>query len=140
MMNNEKVDAKRIVIFDDSVDALKRFEKKFEGVKVEIQTFRTPFVDEDVLRKLIKFKPQLIVVDLILEGFKEDGYGLIKDLQEIEDVKDIPIIVCSKLINPSDLGLAEKEECLKLPGVVAAYPKFPGYPSAEEFLKYIPKD
>lgn len=139
-MNNEKIDTKRIVIFDDSVDALKRFRKKFEGVKVEIQDFRTPFLDEDIHRKLVKFKPQLIIVDLILGGFKEDGYGLIEELQKIDDLKDIPIIVCSKLINDSDLGLAEKEECRKHPGVREAYSKFPDYPSAEEFLKHIPED
>jgi CheY-like chemotaxis protein len=135
MINNSPKD--RIAIFDDSVEALKRFEKKFEGLPVEIIKFRSPFLDENIQRQLIEFAPNLIVADLIFGGFKEDGYQLLRNLREIELLKKVPIIICSKLINNSALGEKEKEDSLSTPGVVAAFAKFPDYPSAEEFLKHI---
>ena len=130
-MGEEKSDFKKIVIFDDSKEALRRFKKKFDGLHVEIKMFRNPFLDESIQKHLIEFEPDIIVVDLILGGFKEDGYNLIRNLREIEILKKVPIIICSKLINASALGEKEKEESLSTPGVVAAYAKFPDFPPSE---------
>jgi CheY-like chemotaxis protein len=136
-VGEEKSDFKKIVIFDDSKEALGRFKKKFDGLPAEIKMFRTPILDENIQKQLIAFKPDIIVLDLIFGGFKEDCYQLIKRLQKIERLKEVPIVICSKLINDSKLGLKEKIDCLSIPGVVAAYAKFPDYPPAEEILKHI---
>jgi len=130
----------KIVIFEDSQEAIDRFKSKFEFANVEIISFRNPLLNDEIIEKISKFSPHLIVVDLILGGFKDDGYNIISELQGNKIFRLIPIIVCSKLINDSDIGKKEKRECMELSGVKAAFSKFPDYPDAEEFLKIIKMD
>ncbi len=137
-MSAKKEDPKRIVIFDDSRQALERFKDKMKKSNVEILSFRNSQWDETLSKKIQEFKPQLFVVDLLLGESKEDGYKLIKDIGKARLFQNIPIVVCSKLINETEKGKREKEECLGAPGVVAAFSKFPDFPPAEEILKYIP--
>ncbi len=108
-MQSEKT--KRIVIFDDSRDALQRFAERLQGAVVELRMYRHPVLDASIRMDLSAFQPHLIVVDLLMGGSREEGYNLIKELHEVEALKDIPIVVCSKFINDSDLGRA----CFKFP-------------------------
>ncbi len=126
---------KRIVIFDDSREALKRFVERLQGTAVELRMYRRPKLDDSIREALQKFQPQLIVVGLLMGESREDGYKLIKQLHEVDTLKDVPIVVCSKLINDSDLGRKEKERSLSTPGLVAAYGKIPNFPPAEELFR-----
>ena len=45
---DKKEDFRKIVIFDDSKEALGRFKKKFDGLPAEIKMFRTPILDENI--------------------------------------------------------------------------------------------
>ncbi len=67
---------------------------------------------------------------------KEDGYGLIKQIRQIPELQHVPIVVCSKMINDSDAGMAEAKRAEDTDGVVAAYAKAPHYPTAAMFLKH----
>jgi response regulator RpfG family c-di-GMP phosphodiesterase len=127
----------RIAVFDDSKDALRRFAGKFENTEVELQMFRNPLLNDYHLKTLKEFKPDIIVVSLIMGGFREDGYNLIRDIRKSGVCKDASFVVCSKLINSSELGHKEKKQCTHTPGVVAAFSKFPDYPSADQILVYI---
>ena len=127
----------RIAVFDDSKEALRRFAGKFENTEVELQMFRSPLLNDYHLKILKEFKPNLIVVSLIMGGFREDGYNLIRDIRKSGVCKDASFVVCSKLINNSELGLKERKQCMHTPGVVAAYSKFPDYPPAGEILGYV---
>ena len=132
--------SKRIVIFEDSTDALKRFSERLKNSGVELLMYKSPRIDDSIKTRLKEFKPQLIVIDLVLGGSREDGYQLLKDIKEVNNLKSIPIVVCSKLINPSPNGQKEKKMCLSIPGVVAAYGKIPNYPSPKELTKWIKED
>jgi CheY-like chemotaxis protein len=127
----------RIAVFDDSKDALRRFAGKFENTGVELQMFRSPLLNDYHLKTIKEFKPDIIVVSLIMGGFREDGYNLIRDIRKSGVCKDASFVVCSKLINSSELGRKEREHCMHTPGVVAAFSKFPDYPSACQILVYI---
>lgn len=131
---NNPSPAKRIVIFDDSEEALKRFRKVMEGQNVELRMYKQASVDEQTLKD---FRPQLIIIDLVMGRGREDGYALIKDISQTKSLKGVPIIVCSKLINSSPNGMAEKQLCLELPGVAAAFGKVPNFPSADQLFEWI---
>ena len=135
-MGEAKPDLKKIVIFDDSKDALKRFKEKMKGDDVAILEFRSSSLEEAMSQKIKDFNPQLFMVDLLIGDSKVNGYQLIRVLNSGE-FKGIPIVVCSKFINETDAGKREKEECLSLPGVVAAFCKFPDFPEKQTLLSYI---
>lgn len=136
--NVNKIEPIRIILFEDSDDALKRFEKTMELTKYVIKRFVTPRINEKRKKEIQNFKPQLILLDLALLGnSKEESYMLLQKIYELKMFENVPIIIISKFINESSTGLREKERCLNIPGVVAAYGKIPDYPSAEELLKYI---
>jgi len=130
---------KKIVIFDDSKDALERFEEKMKGDDVKLLKFRSSTIEEPMSQKIKDFNPQLFMVDLLIGDSKINGYQLIRVLNSGE-FKGIPIVVCSKFINETDAGKREKEECLSLPGVVAAFSKFPNFPEKETLFSYIRRD
>jgi PleD family two-component response regulator len=139
-LNGYNSDArKRIVIFDDSKGALRRFVQRFEGINVEMQMYSRPKLDDSIRQNLEKLDPELIVVGLMMGESLEDGYYLIKELHEFEPLREVPIVVASKYINDTAFGRKEKEKCLKTPGVVAAYSKFPNFPPAQELLRLIPE-
>ena len=128
--------ASKFVFFDDSKEAGMRFKKQMKIENIDVKLFFDPYLDEAVITKLQQFKPDLIIVDLVIGESKTEGYQLIEHLQGIENIKDVPIVVCSKLINDSLIGKSEKESMLNTPGVVAAFSKFPDFPSADKFLKH----
>ena len=135
-MGEAKPGLKKIVIFDDSKETLERFEEKMKGDDVKLLKFRSSTIEEPMSQKIKDFKPQLFLVDLLIGDSKVNGYQLIRVLKSGE-FKGIPIVVCSKYINETESGKREKEECLSLPGVVAAFRKFPDLPEKETLLSYI---
>jgi CheY-like chemotaxis protein len=57
-----------------------------------------------VVEKAKKFKPDLILLDLILPGM--DGFAVLQKLKSTEDTKNIDVIVLSNLEKPSDIKAA----------------------------------
>jgi CheY-like chemotaxis protein len=132
--------AVRIALFDDSAEVHDRFRNRLDGQEIEILSFMGGRFDSHIEGALVSFKPSLIIMDLLMGGARSDGYTLIKDINRVRALKNIPIIVCSKLINSSSFGRIEKEKCLKLPGVVAAYGKVPDFPPIGDLLRFIKLD
>jgi CheY-like chemotaxis protein len=128
---------KRIVIFDDSRDALRRFREIFSDVDVELLTFTRPTLNLDMQTALIAFQPDLIIADVIGTS-RMDGLHLFAQLRTVRYISGTPpMIVCSKIITNSPTGQAEKDRILREHGVVAAFGKLPTFPSAEQFLQFI---
>jgi CheY-like chemotaxis protein len=130
----------RIVVFDDSSDALKRYADVFAEADCDFFKFKSPEISAEVRAALTVLDPDLIIVDLVMGESRKDGYRLIAQLREIPFKGRVPpIVVCSKLITSSSMGRAEKETALEEPGVVAAFGKFPDLPVAEKFLEHARK-
>ena len=124
---------KRVAIFDDSEDALKEYRTLFAQERVHLWTSRGSVL-RDVEKSLVEFRPQLIIVDLLIGEDRDEGYRLIRDLSRVRALEGVPIAVCSKLINESPAGKKERDACRNLPGVKAAFGKIPEFPEAEELL------
>lgn len=100
----------RIAIFDDADEAIGRFRRQFEGRAAQIEPFRSPVINQKILDDLMKLRPQLIVVDLMMGDSRQDGLDVIKQLQRVPDMSDVPIIVCSKFINDTEPGTRERKK------------------------------
>jgi len=59
----------------------------------------------DVLDIAKKQKPDIILLDLIIPGL--DGFGVLKQLKNDKDTKDIPVVVISNLDGEADVKSAK---------------------------------
>jgi CheY-like chemotaxis protein len=123
------MNSKRVIVFDDSRSALLQFSQIFADVNVELLMFTRPTLTLDLETALIAFQPDLIITDLVMGASRMDGYQLLAQLRTVKYISGTPpMIVCSKMITNSQMGKAERDRILKLPGVVAAFGKFPSLP------------
>lgn len=79
-----------IMIIDDNSEDLRFMETVFrsEGFDVLMTTNGS-----DGLVKAVEKHPDLIILDLLMPGMS--GFDVVKSLQEHEDTRDIPIVICT---------------------------------------------
>src|SRR3989339_278126 len=95
--------AKKIMIIEDDSFSLKLYASYLE--KEGFAVIATPQADE-VLRLAKQTKPNLFIVDLMLQG--GDGFILVDKIRHTSGFKNTPIIVLSNLGQDSDITRAKK--------------------------------
>jgi len=95
--------AKKIMIIEDDSFSLKLYASYLE--KEGFAVIATPQADE-VLRLAKQTKPNLFIVDLMLQG--GDGFILVDKIRHTAGFKNTPIIVLSNLGQDSDITRAKK--------------------------------
>lgn len=128
----------RIALFDDAASAHATYREIFAGHPI-LASDRA-VISEAHRQALVDFKPDLIIVDLVIAQARDDGYAIVKKISRIPQLRAVPVIVCSKLINETPLGREETEKVLRLPGVKAALGKSPRYPDQEVFFSYLNRE
>jgi len=115
---------KRVLVVDDDQDILDALQLTFESEGFEVLTKDTT---EKIMETVSNFKPQAIVLDVLLSG--EDGTVVCKKLKNTLKTKDIPIIMISahpdaatstKAAQANDF-LAKPFDIYELIGLVAKY-------------------
>lgn len=81
---------KKIVIFDDDKDILTALESVLDFVDWDLVTFSS---GQDAIQVISKEKPDLILMDVLLDGF--DGREICRSIKENTDLRHIPIILIS---------------------------------------------
>jgi len=81
---------KKIVIIDDDKDILEAIKDLLEMEGYQVYVSQT---GENILEILRSFRPNLILLDLLLSG--ESGISICETIRETEDIKTIPIIIMS---------------------------------------------
>jgi putative two-component system response regulator len=82
----------KILIIDDSEIALKLLSTILEHENYEIRIAKDAFQAFEVLTK---FKPDIILLDIMMP--KMDGYEFAKRIKDLDDLKNIPIILVTAL-------------------------------------------
>ena len=92
------VDKKKILIIDDETAILLVTRRRLEGRNYEVITADG---GKEGIEKAIAFKPDLILLDLVMPG--PDGYEVCRRLKATEETREIPIIVftASSWVNDS---------------------------------------
>ena|SRR3989339_998746 len=97
-MSHSQETKKRVLIVEDDPLLLRVLSESFAEQGYEISSVENGL---EVMSAVKEFKPDLILLDLILPG--QDGFSLLKELKSETDFKDIPVIVVSNLGNEGDV-------------------------------------
>jgi len=93
----------KILVAEDSKTEQVHLRQLLESSGYEVEVVESGAA---VLEKIEDFKPDLILMDIIMEG--GDGYQTCRKLKRIDDAKDIPIIMVSSKSNEVDRKWAMK--------------------------------
>lgn len=97
-MSHTKESQKRVLIVEDDPLLLRVLSESFAEQGYHISTVENGL---EVMKSVEEFKPDLILLDLILPGM--DGFAILKELKTNEDTKEIPVVVVSNLGNEGDV-------------------------------------
>lgn len=118
---------KKVLIVEDDALLAKVLVEKFSGAGYDVMNVMNGL---DAQKEVERFKPAVILLDLILPGL--DGFGVLKLLKVSEVTKKIPVVVISNLGEESDVRSA------RALGAVDYFIK--ANMSMEKLLQYINKN
>lgn len=129
----------RVVLFDDCETAKEEFEDLWAevGTRIQLLWLPRPRIDMSVQQELLSFRPDLFVIDLMMGRSDRDGLDIIRRLQNIPELREVPIVVCSKFVNSSTQGQQLEAECSALPGVARVYGKLNGRQMVSDLAKIV---
>lgn len=86
--------ATRVTVIDDDADVLDLFRDILQGAGFIVDTHREALPG---VAELITSKPDLIIVDMLLDPHRDElnGLQLIHATRSSEELRDVPVIVCS---------------------------------------------
>jgi CheY-like chemotaxis protein len=93
--------AKILVVEDDSF-LIKAYVAKLTNAGLDL---RTASDGEEALKVLQEFKPDVILMDLVMP--RKDGFSTLEDMRKDDNLKDIPVIVTSNLAQQEALDRAK---------------------------------
>ncbi len=91
----------KILVVEDEQVLSKVLKEKFERSDFEVQVAADGEIAVTMARS---FKPDVIALDLVLP--KKNGFTVLKELKEDQEMKGIPVIVVSNLGEDSDIKRA----------------------------------
>jgi len=116
------VAGKKVLIIDDDKDFTVSVSSLLESEGYAVVVASS---GREGLRKLVEYKPDAIILDVMMETV-EEGYGVnqaIKTEEEYAEYRDIPIIMVSALEETPDERFPNAEQVgLSLPGLYLTKP------------------
>lgn len=91
----------KVLIIEDDKFILKAMDYKFKEKGFTVKTALTAEIALDILKR---WKPDAIVLDILLPGI--DGYAFLRIVKNNEKLKGIPVIISSNL--DEEIGSDEK--------------------------------
>lgn len=126
----------RVMIFEDSPRDIALYKKAFAD-RAELRILTPMKADQRLFDTLLKFDPQVIVVDLMLGAQKDQsnyqGSRIIRDISNRKEFSQCKIVVCTKYASPLDKKPNYALWNLKAELISCVLPKFP-FPTADQFL------
>ncbi len=93
----------KILIVDDEIQFIDLVQMRLEANGYEVITADNGEVG---LEKARHENPDLIVLDLMMPVM--DGYTMLKELRKVEQIKDIPVILCTAKSHRDDENNGQK--------------------------------
>jgi len=79
---------KNILVVEDDIILQKNIKSSLESADFEVDQL---FSGQGVMQKIEQKKPDLILLDLMLP--KKDGFHILQDIKQSEELKNIPVII-----------------------------------------------
>ena len=89
--------SKKILIIEDEQTLVKAL---MDSLKDDNYKIETAIDGEEGWRKANEFKPDLVLLDLILP--KMDGFALLSKMKASQELKDIPVVILTNLSDVAD--------------------------------------
>lgn len=89
---------KKVLLVDDEVDFVKMVKMRLEANDYEVLT---AYNGKEFLEKVKKVKPDMILLDILMPEM--DGYTALKELKQLKEAKDIPVIILTAKGKMKDL-------------------------------------
>ena len=99
--SKKRTDQAKILVVDDDSDLVETIQRRLEYCKWKIMTAGN---GKEGLEKATKEKPDLIVLDISMP--EVDGHEMLKHLRADQDLRDIPVIMCTKSFEVQDITRA----------------------------------
>ena len=90
-----------ILIIDDNVSHLETVTEYFDYNGYQATTLSDP---REAITKITEIKPKIILLDIMMPYM--DGLTLLKKIKEIDEIKEIPVIILSGKIFPPEMKKA----------------------------------
>ena len=81
---------KKILLVEDEIVMAKMYQERFQKAGFDVETALTA---EEGLKKVKKYQPNLIVLDILLP--RADGIGFLEKLRKDKDLKDTTVVALS---------------------------------------------
>lgn len=94
--------AVKVLVVEDDSFLIKAYVAKLTSAGFDLQTASD---GEEALTVLKTFKPQVILMDLVMP--RKDGFATLEEIKKQDDLKDIPVIVTSNLAQQEALDRAK---------------------------------
>ncbi len=131
----------KVIVFEDQHGIVAEYQKIFKG-KARCNFQGTTKLTEQLVTTIAN-DYDLVIMDLRLSmsesGKTHAGLTLIREMRSRRELTVIPIVVCSKYINPEPGDIDEETDAALAVGANATFPKTP-MPTAEEFLRYLKRN
>ena len=99
--SKKRTDQAKILVVDDDSDLVETIQRRLEYCQWKIMTAGN---GKEGLEKATKEKPDLIVLDISIT--EVDGHEMLKHLRADQDLRDIPVIMCTKSFEVQDITRA----------------------------------
>ena len=96
-----KTNRPKILVVDDDPDLVEIIQRRFEYYKCEVSVAPN---GKEGLEKAASEKPDVIVLDIKMPVM--NGHEMLRHLRQHPDLKDIPVIMCSRSCEVQDIVTA----------------------------------
>lgn len=95
--------AKKILIIEDEIILLNLLQKKLAGRGYDVYTAHNGDVG---IEKVKEIKPDLVLLDIVMP--KKNGYEVLEEIKNDEELKKIPVIIISNSGQPVEIEKVKK--------------------------------
>jgi CheY-like chemotaxis protein len=103
MIKGINVNMPKVLVVDDSISVRKALERVLAPREMEVTAAAS---GEQALEQLRQSVPDLVIIDVVMPGMS--GFELCSSLKNDEDLKHIPVILISGLVNDSVIAQAHQ--------------------------------
>ncbi|MEX1027518.1 MAG: response regulator [Candidatus Paceibacterota bacterium] len=103
MAESKKLEGKTVMWVEDDNFLSEMISKKLKEQGAELEFAGT---GEDAVKELKNKKPDVLLLDILLPGM--DGYGVLEQMKQDDELKDIPVILFSNLGQQEDIDKGYK--------------------------------
>lgn len=96
-------ETKTILLVDDDLTLLEMYEERLKAEGYEIVQATN---GEEALKKIREIKPALVILDIMMP--KINGFDVLKNIRADKELKILPVIVLTALIQDVDRALGKK--------------------------------